>query len=142
MDSSIQLTLVLVTSVMTNAGESFRLGRTIGRKRNAMSTTVNRKKEESEESPVKCGLPDDRLQPGRILRQKPDKEEVCVTPVKPSHVFSSGKTKNSAEMDFSSLPFDVLVRTFTLSCFCISNLLTPVLSSLSHHDNYQFSISP
>lgn len=99
-------------SDMKDAGESFTLVRTIGRKRNAMSTTENRQKEESaiEESRVKCGLPDDRSQSGRILRQKPDKEEIFVTPVKPSPVFASGENENSAKRDFSTLPLDVWVE--------------------------------
>lgn len=106
---------------MKDVGESFVLDRTIGRKRNAMSTMENMQQDESaiDDSRVKYGLPDDRSQPRRILRQKPDEEEVCVTPVKPSHVFASDKNENSAGRDFSSLPFDVLVK---------------VVCNLGHHE--------
>jgi len=109
------------TSDMKEAGECFTLGRTIGRKRNAMSAAENWQKEERavDDSRVKFGFSDDRSGPGRILRHRPDEEEVCVTPVKPSPILAAGKDENSAGRDLASLPLDVLVE---------------VVCNLGHHE--------
>lgn len=97
---------------MKESGECLTLGSKMGRKRNAMSAVENWQKEECaiDDSRVKFGFSEDRSPTGRVLRRKPDEEEVCITPVKPSPVLAANKNGNSAGKNLPSLPLDVLVE--------------------------------
>lgn len=97
---------------MKESGECLTIGSKMARKRNAMSAVEDWQKEECaiDDSRVKFGVSEDRSGTGGVLRRKPDEEEVCVTPVKPSPVLAANKNENSPGKNLPSLPLDVLVE--------------------------------